>query len=419
MREGWRRVTLGEVTQEQNLRVGDLSERVVVLSSTKHHGLVRSDEYFKNRQIYSDDISGYKLVRRGWFSYATNHLTEGSIGLQDLVDDGCVSPVYTVFSCSPEVDKGFMIRVLKSDRLLALYGLHDQASVDRRGAVRYSDFKDIEIDLPPLLEQRRIAEVLDEVDAQIQRLRSEDLKLGDLRESVLNAKLRGALEVLEATEVSHMAERVDQTMGCFRFVLLGSLLSAIDAGHSPDLEDKPAGAGQWGVLKVSAVGREGFRPLENKRVEAADLVDSSLEVRKGDLLMTRANTPGLVGLSCVVGEVRPGLMLSDKTLRLNLACRDDDPRFLDAILRQSALRRQIEIAATGTSNSMKNISQESIRKFVVPWADPSVQTSILAPVVSIQEKRDLLRREVVKLESVRKALVDDLFAGQVRIPTAL
>ncbi|WDM15422.1 restriction endonuclease subunit S [Streptomyces lavenduligriseus] len=419
MREGWRRVTLGEVTQEQNLRVGDLSERVVVLSSTKHHGLVRSDEYFKNRQIYSDDISGYKLVRRGWFSYATNHLTEGSIGLQDLVEDGCVSPVYTVFSCSPEVDKGFMIRLLKSDRMLALYGLHDQASVDRRGAVRYSDFKDIEIDLPPLLEQRRIAEVLDEVDTQIQRLRSEDLKLGDLRESVLNVKLRGALEVLEATEVSHMAERVDQTMGCFRFVLLGSLLSAIDAGHSPDLEDKPAGAGQWGVLKVSAVGREGFRPLENKRVEAADLIDSSLEVCKGDLLMTRANTPGLVGLSCVVGEVRPGLMLSDKTLRLNLACRDDDPRFLDAILRQSALRRQIEIAATGTSNSMKNISQESIRKFVVPWADPSVQTSILAPVVSIQEKRDLLRREVVKLESVRKALVDDLFAGQVRIPTAL
>ncbi|MEU7557946.1 restriction endonuclease subunit S [Streptomyces eurythermus] len=419
MREGWRRVTLGEVTQEQNLRVGDLSDRVAVLSSTKHHGLVRSDEYFKNRQIYSADISGYKLVRRGWFSYATNHLTEGSIGLQNLVDDGCVSPVYTVFSCSPEVDKGFMIRVLKSERMLGLYGLHDQASVDRRGAVRYSDFKDIEIDLPPLLEQRRIAEVLDEVDAQIQRLRSEDLKLGDLRESVLNVKLRGALEVLEATEVSHMAEHVDQTMGSFRFVLLGSLLAGIDAGHSPDLEDKPAGAGQWGVLKVSAVGREGFRPLENKRVESADLVDASLEVRKGDLLMTRANTPGLVGLSCVVGEVRPGLMLSDKTLRLNLACRDDDPRFLDAILRQSALRRQIEIAATGTSSSMKNISQDSIRKLVVPWVNSSVQTSILAPVAAIQEKRDLLRREVVKLESVRKALTDDLFAGQVRVPPAL
>ncbi|MFF8953761.1 restriction endonuclease subunit S [Streptomyces sp. NPDC014940] len=418
MREGWRRVALGEVTQESGIRVGGLANEAVVLSSTKHHGLVRSDEYFKNRQIHSDDISGYKLVRRGWFAYATNHLTEGSIGLQDIADIACVSPIYTVFSCAPEIDANFMYRILKSDAMLTSYGVHDQASVDRRGAVRYRDFKKIKVNLPPLAEQRRIAQILDEVDAQIQRLLAEAAKLSAANEALLDAKFREALRPLGETEVSNMAERVGEEVGEIRYVTIGSLLESIEAGHSPDLEDMPASEGQWGVLKVSAVGRDGFRQQENKRVEDPGLIDPSIEVNPGDLLMTRANTPELVGLACVVDEVRTGLMLCDKTLRLNLSPRHGDPHFLGVLLRQPELRRQIEVAATGTSHSMKNISQESVRNLVVPWATPSVQVDFLAPASVIRKKRDQLGKDVVKLKLLKQALMDDLLTGKVRVPAS-
>lgn len=47
------------------------------------------------------------------------------------------------------------------------YGIQEQASVDRRGAVRYSEFANIKIDIPPPCEQRRIAEILDSIDDQI------------------------------------------------------------------------------------------------------------------------------------------------------------------------------------------------------------------------------------------------------------
>ncbi len=47
---------------------------------------------------------------------------------------------------------------------------------------------------------------------------------------------------------------------------VGSCLTGIDAGKSPDCPDTPASGDQWGVLKVGAVDPEGFRGTENKRV---------------------------------------------------------------------------------------------------------------------------------------------------------
>ena len=165
----WVETTLGEMTAEQNLRVGSSGPAPVVLSSTKHYGLVPSDEYFKNRTIYSDDLANYKRVLRDWFAYATNHLAEGSIGRQKRFDDSCVSPIYTVFSCADGVHPPYLERVVKSVPLVEQYKTHEQATVDRRGAVRYRDFARVRVNLPPVIEQVKIAEVLDTLDTTIRQ----------------------------------------------------------------------------------------------------------------------------------------------------------------------------------------------------------------------------------------------------------
>src|SRR5687767_4839165 len=110
---GWSRVRLGDVTIEQNTRVGNACA-LTVLSSTKHRGLIPSDEYFK-RPVHSHDLRNYKIVERDWFAYATNHLSEGSIGLQQDYEAALVSPIYTVFSTRDDVYPQYLIRLLKSD----------------------------------------------------------------------------------------------------------------------------------------------------------------------------------------------------------------------------------------------------------------------------------------------------------------
>src|SRR6266567_988456 len=125
-------------------------------------------------------------------------------------------------------------------------------------------------------------------------------------------------------------------------------------------------------------------------------------------LISRANTPSLVGLACYVHEPRPGLMLSDKTLRLNIDSRLAIPRFIGYLLQASSSRRQIEMSGTGSSGSMKNISQDEIRSLVLPLPRMQEQYRILASLESSRKRLDVLRREVSKLRLLKTGLMDDL-----------
>lgn len=188
----WSHLHIGDIAREVSHR-NKSGDAFPVLSCTKHRGLVRSEEYFGKR-VFAEDTSGYRVVRRGEFAYATNHIEEGSIGYQDLCDAGLVSPIYTVFKAESGVDDRYLFRVLKSPLLIHLYQVNTSASVDRRGSLRYKEFAKIMIWLPPKEEQSAIADVLDTCDAELCILRRQrdalDLQKRGLMQRLLTGKIR-------------------------------------------------------------------------------------------------------------------------------------------------------------------------------------------------------------------------------------
>ena len=109
-------------------------------------------------------------------------------------------------------------------------------------------------------------------------------------------------------------------------------------------------------------------------------------------------------------------MLSDKTLRLNIDSELAVPEFVGYLLQSPSCRRQIETSGTGSSGSMKNISQDEIRSLIIPL--PGIQeqigkssTSVGGPTVHL----DVLRRELSKLRLLKQGLMDDLLTGRVRV----
>lgn len=168
-----------------------------VLSCTKHDGLVDSLQYFKKR-VFSEDLSTYKVVPRGSFVYATNHIEEGSIGYQDLYDFGLVSPMYTVFKTNGEVDDSYLYRLLKTEHYRQVFAAATNASVDRRGSLRWKEFKKLHIPLPSLEEQRAIAELLDLADREIElfegQLKSLRTEKTALMQQLLTGKRRVKLD---------------------------------------------------------------------------------------------------------------------------------------------------------------------------------------------------------------------------------
>jgi len=89
---------------------------------------------------------------------------------------------------------------------------------------------------------------------------------------------------------------------------LGSVLERIEAGKSPKALDRPARNGELGVIKVSAVTWNSFLPEENKALPADYRVPEDIRVRRGDLLLSRANTTELVAAVVLVDadNQRPG-----------------------------------------------------------------------------------------------------------------
>jgi type I restriction enzyme S subunit len=165
----WDIAHIGDVAVQVGSR-NKLGQNLPVLSCTKHFGLVDSLRYF-GKQIFSQDTSSYKIARRGQFAYATNHIEEGSIGYQNLYDVALISPMYTVFQTkSAKIDDSYLYKLLKTEIFRHIFEANTSASVDRRGSLRWNEFSQLKIPLPPIEEQKIISQILNTAQDEINGL---------------------------------------------------------------------------------------------------------------------------------------------------------------------------------------------------------------------------------------------------------
>ena len=174
-------------------------------------------------------------------------------------------------------------------------------------------------------------------------------------------------------------------------------LLSVEQGWSPQCENFPAESGQWGVLKVGCVNGGRFHADENKALPADLEPLPELGIRRGDVLVSRANTRELVGSVAVVDRDYDQLLLCDKLYRLRVMPDRCEPSFLAHFIGSAAARSVIEAVATGASSSMLNIAQGAVAGMSMP----------LPPV---DEQRALLR-----FLDAETAKIDTLIAEQQRL----
>ncbi len=191
----WKHVPIKSFANELSKRNID-GINYIVLSCTKYDGLVPSLKYF-GKQIYSNDLSSYKIIPQGHFAYATNHIEEGSIGYQSNYENGLISPMYTVFSTDNKmIDDTFLFAVLKSHHLIYLYQSMMEGSINRRGGLRWDSFSKIKIDLPPLREQKAISAFLKDADKEIELAEEKLANLQSQKRGLMQQLLTGKKRVI-------------------------------------------------------------------------------------------------------------------------------------------------------------------------------------------------------------------------------
>ena len=176
---------------ERNTAVRNLP----VLTCSKHLGFLDSLGYFKNR-VFGQDLGAYRVIRRGEIGYPSNHVEEGSIGLQDLYDIALVSPIYVVFAAATSMNSYFLYRLPKLDLFRQKFKIATTASVDRRGSLRWPSFSEITVRIPSLSEQTAIARVLSTIDAELTSLEARRDKTRGLKQGMMQELLTGTTRLI-------------------------------------------------------------------------------------------------------------------------------------------------------------------------------------------------------------------------------
>lgn len=322
-------------------------------------------------------------------------------------------------------------------------------------------FMALELPLPPLREQRRIVDKLDAIFARTRaaraRLESIPPLLDQLRQSILAAAFRGDLTkdwreahpdvepasvLLERICVERRrrweeglrakgkdpakakyeepaavdASELNELPEGWAWSSAGEVIDAIEAGRSPKTQGRPAGAREFGVLKVSAMSWGRFLPAENKALLPGDVPEPELCVRRGDLLFSRANTAELVGAVVLVHDDFPQLMLSDKSLRL-VTVQGIEREFLLHAFRTSFVRKGFEEDATGTSDSMRNLSQDKIRAAPIPLSPLNEQRELAKvlrrAMATVDEVLARIRAEVLRIAVIEQSALAKAFRGEL------
>ena len=198
---------------------------------------------------------------------------------------------------------------------------------------------------------------------------------------------------------------------------MGEVLEAIKAGKSPKSQGRPAEADEFGVLKVSAVSWKEFNPAENKALIPGQDHEGWPTVEKNDLLISRANTVELVGAVVLAKENYPNLFLSDKTLRLVPIEQAASREFLLYVLRTKSVRDHFEEKATGTSDSMRNISQAKMRSAPIPLPPLNEQRRIVEKIEALsahsRKAREALDSIPALLDQFRQSVLAAAFRGDL------
>ena len=181
--------------------------------------------------------------------------------------------------------------------------------------------------------------------------------------------------------------------------LIKDCLIRIENGKSFVCSNQEREGDSPAILKLSAATYGEYLPEENKALLDDDLFNSEVEVREGDLLFTRKNTPDLVGMAAYVYKTPPKLMMPDLIFRL-VPNERINPIFLWQLINCREFRPIIRRAASGSAQSMSNISKERLGKI-----------QIICPPISEQERLLPLMKQIDKSKFVERFPELSLFYG--------
>ncbi|HDU8308471.1 restriction endonuclease subunit S [Morganella morganii] len=189
------------------------------------------------------------------------------------------------------------------------------------------------------------------------------------------------------------------------------LSEPIRNGFSPVASDKETGF--W-ILSLGFLGDEGINVTEIKPVEPTDRVLQS-QLRHGDFLVSRSNTPDKVGRSIYFqGEIE-NCSYPDLMMKFRIDEDKADPIFIEKKLKSFDVRAYFKNCAAGSSSTMVKINKGILEK--TPLLLPNIkEQKKIAQILSTWDKAIVITEQLLtNSQQQKKGLMQQLLTGKKKL----
>jgi type I restriction enzyme S subunit len=157
--------------------------------------------------------------------------------------------------------------------------------------------------------------------------------------------------------------------------------------------------------------------MSAKKIAPRDLWRVSLKPRADTILISRMNTPELVGECGYVEVDHEDLYLPDRLwMAQKRSISDASVRWLSYSLSSRFQKDRIKALATGTSGSMKNLAKGSFLELLIAVPQPAEQRAIAKALNDVDALLCGLEWLIAKKRDLKQAAMQQLLTGRTRLP---
>ena len=414
----WHVLPAFSVLKEEQIKNTDGKETNVLSLS---YGNIKTRDVESNAGLLPASFDTYQKVWPGDIVLRLTDLQNDKrslrVGRSSL--KGIITSAYLKLKASKDIDDRYLYRLLHSyDTSKVFYGMGGGL----RQSLKFEDFRRLPIIVPPVDEQKNIANFLDHEIAKIDSLIANQEKLIELlkekRQAVISHAVTKGLNPdvsMKDSGIKWLGEVPEHWKAC----TLRRLILEMEQGKSPECESQPADNNEWGVLKTSCVNHGSYRPNENKKLPENIEPHIKYEVKKGDLLMSRASgSPSLIGSVALVENDAPMKLLSDKIFRIKTESEVSNNYFF-WLMQSDAMREQIVQSISGAEGMANNITKSAIVDFaaVLP---PMKEQNEIAVKIKIETGRfskliEKASEQLLLLTERKSSLISAAVTGKIDV----
>jgi Restriction endonuclease S subunits len=362
--------------------------------------------------VASKDISNYKMIRKGEFTYRSMSDDETFVfNRLENIPIGLVSPAYFVFQVK-EGYSGDYLKYLLNNSVEIKRQIYREIKGTTRVALKFNQLTNFIVPLPPLPEQQKIVEILETIDNAIEKTDKIIEKYKRIKQGLMQDLLTKGIDENGNIRDEKTHKFKDSPLGRipeeWEVVRLGEI-SKIKRGASPRPIDNPIYFTEEkkgrGWIRIEDIAKSN-KYLNATRQYLSKLGESkSVKVEVGDLIMSICAT---IGKPIIINM--PACIHDGFVVLKNLSGKIDK-HFLYYLI----VSKEQEIEKLGQTGTQGNLNSTIVSNFLIPLPPLPEQQRIAEMLSQIDQTIEKEQQYKEKLQRIKQGLMQNLLTGKVRV----